>query len=208
MQGRLAVFLDGEFYLNRMRTVEILQELQRSGDIPPVTVLFVSHATAMTRQVEYICNPACHRFLVEELLPWAEGQGYGSGTDHLLAGLSLSGLAAVYAGIWHPGVFSRVLGQSPSAWWKDEWLAGQVAGRSQSWPRFWLSVGSRETDENVQHMALFQGTSQLATCRNLATALQERGAVCQLTEFDGGHEMPCWEAELPSALRWLYADLT
>ena len=203
-QNEMMIFLDGEFYLNRIRTLEILRELQQQQIIPETSLLFVSQGSPELRQREFVCNPGYNQFLVNEVIPFTVDQDWCGTTGHRLIGLSLSALAAVYAGLEHPDTFPRIISQSPSAWWNDEWLAGQIQESSNSLPAVRISVGDLEIHENVDHGGLFQKTSQLASCRQLATVLKDSGAECLLSEFNGDHRMECWEAELADAIAWAW----
>lgn len=173
------------------------------GQIPVSNLVFVSHLNQAARHRDYACNSEYTAFLIEELLPWAKSQQLAAG-EVLLAGLSLSGLAAAFAGVRHPDVFQRVLCQSPSAWWNNEWLEKEIHELADIPARFWISVGSIETETNVRHAPtdMHQVTSQLESCRRLADTLGERSTT-QFSIFEGGHEMRCWENELPAAMRWL-----
>ena len=204
---RLCLFLDGEFYLERIETCDHLLRLQSSGDIPPIRAVFVSHIDAAARHRDYSCNAEYTRFLVEEMLPWITRTHAVVTDDVLLAGLSLSGLAAAYAAIEHPEVFSRVLCQSPSAWWNDEWLSAHVRARNPSRSRFWISVGTEETEEDVHHepTAMHQKSSQIDSCRRLAAAVRDRADAVHFSTFAGGHDMTCWNLEFPEAVRWLFS---
>ncbi len=117
----------------------------------------------------------------------------------------MSGLAAAFAVLRHPIVFSGALCQSPSAWWNDEWLAGSLARHGTRGSRFWISVGNEELQEGVSHppTALFQKASQLASVRNLVERLIGSGNRVRFNEFCGGHDPACWADELPHALAWL-----
>ena len=204
----LILFLDGEFYLERINTCAHLERLQAAGTIPQVRAVFVSHVDAAARHRDFACSTEYTAFLVDELLPWIAQHQQASNNDVLLAGLSLSGLAAAYAAVEYPATFSRVLCQSPSAWWNDEWLAAHVRERTPSSSRFWISVGTEETEEDVRHepTAMHQRSSQLDSCRRLAAAVADRSSATRFETFAGGHDMACWDRELPEAITWLYAD--
>lgn len=124
-----------------------------------------------------------------------------------LCGLSLSGLQALFTALKHPGVFSGVLAQSPSAWWRDEWLASWMSSFGTGGQRFWLSVGSDEVAEDLKHppTSLHQKASQLDSVRRLSLAMSRAGHDVDLQEFDGGHDPACWGEELTGALAWLVA---
>ena len=201
--GRLCIFLDGEFYTERMSLADWGERTVRSG-ADPCSFLFVSHGNAEARQRDFTCSEDYTRFLVDELVPWGRAQGIGDERLALITGLSLSGLAAAYAALISPETFEVAICQSPSAWWRDEWLQHAIQSMPRPLCRFWISVGTRETEADIEHppTALYQGVSQRASCRRLATRLSELGAEVRFREFDGGHELGPWEDELPEALLW------
>jgi hypothetical protein len=55
--SRLYLFLDAEYYLQRMDTLAVMTDLQASGSIPPGICLFVSHRDHAARHDDYTCNP-------------------------------------------------------------------------------------------------------------------------------------------------------
>lgn len=208
--GRLCVFLDGELYLERVGAIPVFTDLQTKGQIPPLAAVFVSYGELESRHHDYICSHRYNRFLIEELLPWMRENGPHGVDDggHLIGGLSLSGLAAAYAAIEHPDVFPLALCQSPSAWWNKQWICDHVEHAAPPSARFWISVGRGETETDVRHSptGMHQEISQLDSCRALARALTGQSIANKLSEFDGGHDMECWGADLPHGLEWLLSD--
>jgi enterochelin esterase family protein len=198
------VILDGELYRDRVQVVPIIRDLAEANRLPPLTCVYVAAESAAARHAELTCSGPFTRFLVDELIPWTEGQ-LGTHSCYWLCGLSLSGLAAAYAAIQHPEIFRGAVCQSPSAWWHDEWLATNLPVVLPSASRYWISVGNQEIDEDVSHppTGLLQRTSQLASCNKLALSLAEHGATVRYSGFAGGHDPACWAKELPAALDWL-----
>ena len=196
---QLCVFLDAELYLERVGAAAIMESLGL-----PIDCVYISYGEAADRHADFTCDPGFTAFLVEELMPWIEGL-LGVYKEKYLCGLSLSGLAAAFVGCTYPSQFKGVLCQSPSAWWNDEWLANNLPAVGPDSPKFWLSVGTEEIQEGVTHepSGMFQGTTQLASCRRLAEALRNSGRTVNLNEFTGGHDPKCWAEELPMGMPWL-----
>ncbi|RME68740.1 MAG: hypothetical protein D6781_10235, partial [Verrucomicrobia bacterium] len=137
----LCLFLDGELYLESMDLPGQLATLRGRGSMARTRCAAIPFETPAARAIDYTCNEAFNAWLLNEVLP-----ALGHSPDRItIAGLSLSALGALFAAIRHPGVFSRCIAQSPSAWWRREWLRGDVAGRDLRGTRFRLSVGSEET---------------------------------------------------------------
>jgi len=82
----------------------------------------------------------------------------------------LSGLAAVHLGLRFPTHFPRIITQSPSAWWNDEWITEETMATSGRRVPMWISVGGQETEEGVTHEPgmLYQGVTQIDSCTRLA----------------------------------------
>lgn len=204
----LCILLDGEYYTQRMQAPRLIHRLQREGSIPPVLCLFVSHLDVETRWQECPCNARFADAFTTELLPWAEAQ-FGvacrSG-EHLIGGLSFTGLAAAYTALRANGSFGRLLCQSASFWWADEWLTAEYAREPRVPMHVYLSCGDGERATRVEHRpGVVQMRSQLDANRAMRDALARRGYPVHLEEFAGGHELAAWERDLPHALRFLLA---
>jgi enterochelin esterase family protein len=189
------VFLDGELYTDRVKAPETVRA---------ATCIYLPNVSAAGRHADYTCNERFASF-VAELPHWID-QHVASFDRFFLCGLSLSGLAAVFVSLRHPGIYSGVLSQSPSAWWNAEWLCTSLPRGQRG--RFWMSVGTQELQENVTHppTGLLQRASQLDSVRRLAQAMAASGQVVRLAEYEGGHDPACWARELPEALAWLLTE--
>jgi enterochelin esterase family protein len=198
------IFLDAEFYIERVQAPTILADLQKAGDLPPVTSIYLSHLDIMARASDFTCNHAFASFVATDLCRWIE-QTVGHFERFFLCGLSLSGLAATFAALQHSTTFCGVLAQSPSAWWDDERLANSLTPDKRNGSRIWISVGDQESQVNVMHspVGLFQKASQRDSVRRLVAKLEGLCHEVHFKEFSGGHDMVCWAEELPRALPWL-----
>ena len=197
-------FPDGELYLDRVGAEKIVSKARKAGIPGDRRCVFVSYGTIADRHADFGCSPRYSRFLVNDLIPAIAKTRKAPDGGHILVGLSLSGLAAAFAAVRFPRVFPKAIIQSPSAWWNGEWLRHHLGKRSLKNSLFWLSVGAKETDTDVRHspIGMHQLTSQLDSCRRLASALRKRHAEVRFSIFDGGHDMKYWARELPYALRW------
>lgn len=191
------VLMDGEMWQPGLDVAALLDNLIADGRIPPLVALLPESLSSDQRWVELACNERFVGFLETELLPWA-GERLsltGDPARTVVAGQSLGGLTAAYAGVIAPGRFGRVLAQSGSFWWPDgpdlersEWLTGRIAESEKLPVRFWLSAGEQEW-------------VALPAMRRLRATLREKGyedAVYR--EFNGGHDYLCWRTELADGL--------
>jgi enterochelin esterase family protein len=205
----LCILLDGEYYVERMEAPAHLEAEQTASALPPIALAYVSHVDAAVRWTDSFCNYRFAAFIGEELLPWAAGQ-FGlraENTPVILGGLSLTGLAAAHAALTCGASISAVLCQSASFWWSDGRFIAECRQRRRLPLRFRISCGTKETIEYVEHgPGLVQRTSQLASNRLMRDVLVENGWDVSYEEFNGGHDLGSWRADLPNSLRALLPD--
>lgn len=202
----LGVFLDGEYYLEKVGALTILEKAVASGRIPPMSFLFIPSNGPQSRHEDFTCNDQYTRFVAEEVIDWAKNQvGSISTEGNLVCGLSLSGLASAHATLKYPKVFSSALSQSGSFWWDDRRFATLARSHSDIRSRHWLSVGDKEIQEDVSHppTGMYQGVSQVLGCQSAVDALRASGAEVRHHVYRGGHAFDPWREELDEALQWL-----
>jgi enterochelin esterase family protein len=112
------VFLDAEIYLERVGAAAVVRRLQERRVIPPAVAVFLSDGGAAARHEDFVCRPEYARFVACDLVG-AVREKHPGVTEIVIAGLSLSGLAAAYAATRHPAVFRAAVCQSPSFWWEQ-----------------------------------------------------------------------------------------
>ena len=205
---RLCLFLDGEHYWRDMYAVPTLEELIRTGSIPPMTFAFLGHVSAQARHEDYTCNERYAQYIGGAVMEWlrAEIPNLHDG-GHLVSGLSLSGLMATYLSLQNRKHFAASLSQSGSHWWNHEYFATMARQKSPIETRVWLSVGDHETQTNISHppTGLFQGMSQIEGVERAAGLFEEIGGTVHCHRFQGGHSLARWHDELGQALTWLLA---
>jgi len=196
---RLCLFLDGELYLQKMEVLPVLEALLGRNALPPVTFAFIDHLDLAARQQDYTCNDQYGRFIVEKVVPWLQQQvpGLPPG-DHLIGGLSLSGLASAWLALQYPGQFRYCLSQSGSFWWNDQRFTKMAAQHQPITNRFWLSVGDQETEVDEP-----PEVSQIEGVKNAHRVLETLGANVHYHEYHGGHDLKYWREELGEAVLWL-----
>ena len=158
-----------------------------------MSCVFVSFQDSASRHKDYTCNADYSRFIAEDVVAWARKHDERiTSPDHLICGLSLSGLAAAYTVMQHPDAFSSALCQSGSFWW----LADNAVSFPSTSARFWLSVGTEEIETGVRH-APIEGVEMAAR------SFESRGGTVRYNLYSGGHAFSSWREELAPALRWL-----
>lgn len=202
----IAVFLDGEYYVNHMDGLEVVHDLQASGRIPPMTSVFVSHVDSPSRHRDLICNEEYSAFIADDVIKWIRNRNPSlPAGGHLIGGTSLGGLAASFLTLKHPETFSRCLSHSGSYWWNDEWLTANLDGFPESTGKHWISVGDYEIQSGISHApsGIRQDVPQIDACGRFAEALKARRHHVHHSIHPGGHEIRPWKKELPEALLWL-----
>lgn len=200
----LVVFLDAELYMERVGAVAVLDALQAQRLVPPAITVFVSSDSAVSRHTDYVCDDGYARFLAQDVVPFVRDRHQGIDVSTtVLVGLSLSGLAAAHAALT-TNAFQVAMCQSPSFWWEHERLASTLPVPAAGAPRLWISVGDAETSSGIAHppSGVFQGVSQLESCRRGAEALRRAGYTTEYRQFHGGHDALCWRDDLTWGLPW------
>jgi predicted alpha/beta superfamily hydrolase len=199
------------------RVAETAARLVRSGRIRPLIIVGIDHGDARRsreylpveddRNVDAARDPLGREYaefvtgevrpLVQRAYPVAPGAsntGFG--------GSSYGAVAALYTAIVKPGVFGRLLIESPSLYVGDQYLLRR-ARAAKRWPsRIYLGVGTTETAtaeineetvRNVQKLERVLRDRRLGP-RRLRTVVEE-GAT---------HSEDAWARRLPGALEFLF----
>jgi enterochelin esterase-like enzyme len=205
----LCVFLDGEHYLETVQALSIVEKAMVNGHLPQMSLPFVSHNGAAARHEDYTCNDSFASFVADDLVRWAKTRvpSITSG-GNVICGISLSGLASAHIALTFPNVFSSSLCQSGSFWWNRQRFAELARTHSKISPRFWLSVGDKETEDDVRHppTEMHQEISQIAGVESAADTLRGGSAEVRYHQYSGGHEFGPWIDELEEALQWVIGN--
>ncbi|MFH8346695.1 enterochelin esterase [Streptomyces sp. NPDC018045] len=191
------VLLDGDMWFGQLHLEDVLDGLVTDGAIPPLTVLAPHAVDNATRAREFGGHPAYVSFLAGELLPWAAGR-LPLTTDPartVVAGQSLGGLTALYAGYAAPDRFGNVLAQSPSLWWQPP---GEPAGETA-----WITRRYAEGAPRGLRLHLDVGLHEwgmLEQTRDLRRTLRAGGHTVTGSDFNGGHDYACWTVALAQGL--------
>jgi enterochelin esterase-like enzyme len=191
----VAVLLDGDDWHDDFPST--LDNLIAARLIPPTVAVMVDSVDGPTRMKELTEHAAYVRFLTEELLPWAE-KHWRTTRDPgrtVIAGQSLGGLMAAYAGLHAPHRFGLVLSQSGSFWWPSgsefDVDAGVITREYVHTPkqpiRIWMEAGLIEWTLRDQN-------------RHLRDVLYAKGYDVTYREFHGGHDNACWRGGLADGL--------
>lgn len=145
-------------------------------------------------------------FLLDEVRPFIDARYRALGERTGIAGSSLGGLSALYLGLRHSSVFTRVGCVSPSLWYGDGGMMRAVAmvGALRGPQRLWLCSGTLEGRPRGVRSSL-----SIGNLRRLRALLLEKGyrdgESLFYREVTGGrHDEASWSARVPDILRALY----
>ena len=196
---------------------ETAERLIREGAVPPMIVVGLDNA-GKDRLREYMphrsMNPVILRaqgrrypdFLMKEVMPFIE-QTYRVATSPEntgLGGSSLGALIALYTVMARPGVFGRLLLESPSLWASNR-QAIKDSRTIRIWPeRIYLGVGTTEAGSPERDRTVVDDVRELAAILRRAVLSENR---LRLVIQDGaGHSESAWAERFPEALRFLFGS--
>lgn len=198
------------------RVEETLTHLVRRRLIPPLIVVGIDHG-AERRAREYLTvederNPFARKplgrehaeFVTREVMPFmASTYPVARGASNTgIGGSSYGGVAALNTALIKPGVFGRLLIESPSLYVGAGYLPRR-ARAAQRWPsRIYLGVGTAETSRQDWN------EETVDNVRKLEAVLRRGGLGARrlhvVVEEGASHSEGAWAARLPQALEFLY----
>lgn len=203
LYGLLLVF-DGpaSIHSNLVPTPIILDNLLHKRKILPLVAVFPASLSMETRSRELACSPAFVEYLTDELLPWVRERYRVTGEPSrtVVAGSSLGGLAAAFAGLTAPQVFGNVLSQSGAFWYNGterhdidaEWMLIRRFVEIPQLPlHFSLEVGLLEHTRDAD---------MLLCNRHMRDVLEAKGYGVTYREYMGRHHYICWRGSLADGL--------
>ena len=198
------------------RVAETAASLVRRRHIPPLLIVGIDHGE-LRRAREYLPveddrNPFARRplgreyaeFVTRELMPFiARTYPVARGTAATgFGGSSYGAIAALYTAMVKPGVFGRLLIESPSLY-VGRGTVLRLARKTAQWPtRVYLGVGTAETrrqrinEQTVRNVLLLERI--LRRAKNGPRKLRVR------IEEGAAHTESAWAHRLPDALEFLF----
>ena len=145
------------------------------------------------------------KFLQREVMPLVEGHyAVLSGSKNTgLGGSSLGGLITLYTQLATPGVFGRLLIESPSLFVANRKILAECR-KFRAWPwRLYLGMGTREVGDPAKDEKVTNDARELAKILFAAQLGEDRLKV--RIEEGGAHSEAAWAARFPEALEFLYS---
>ncbi len=233
----LLVTFDGPTYVGKNPSESvplptIIDNLLARKHLPPVVAVMIGNAPG-ARISELWYHESLVEFLVKELVPWVR-QHYHVTTNPqqtVVAGLSLSGGASLFAGFRHPEIFGNVISQSGGHMYRQtreelfqplqrgqlfsdedfpesEWLTRQIATNPKANLRVYLEAGLLEDLQWQGQPPRFAYPSLILATRHLRDVLQAKGYTVFYNEYNGAHEGLSWRGSLGDALIALIGSST
>lgn len=194
---------------------EAADRLIRQEEIPPMILVGIDNAQG-ERIREYLpyrsYNPPVLRplgkrypeFLLREVMPFI-GEKYrvARGPENTgLGGSSLGGLISLYTVMMQPGVFGRVLVESPSLWVSNRRIFKYVR-LARVWPeRMLVVVGTHEAGNDDKDKKVVEDVLRLEYVLRKAGLGEDRLRV-KIAE-GAGHSESEWAKRFPEALEFLF----
>jgi enterochelin esterase-like enzyme len=196
---------------------ETADRLIREGAVPPMIVVGLDNA-GKDRLREYMPHRSMHPvmlrvqgqrypdFLMKEVMPFVE-QTHRVATSPEntgLGGSSLGALIALYTAMVRPGVFGRLLLESPSLWASNR-QAIKESRAARIWPeRIYLAAGTAEAGSSERDRTVVDDVRELAAILRRAVLSEKR---LRLVIKDGaGHSEAAWAERFPEALQFLFGQ--
>jgi len=218
----LLLIFDGDGAFNSLAPI-ILNNLLAKRRLSPIVAVLIGNAPGARVKELWHADPF-NEFLAGELMPWVR-QHYRVTADPrrtVVAGRSLGGNAAGYAGLKLSKLFGNVLAQSggfmyrptrpeifvavhPGQFFEEgfpesEFLAREFATHSKLDLRFYLEAGLAEDITWQDPLPRFAYPSLLAATRHLRDVLQAHGYPVHYNEYNGAHEVLSWRGTFADGL--------
>jgi len=196
---------------------ETADRLIREGAVPAMIIVGLDN-TGQDRLREYMPYRSMHPvmlrvqgrrypdFLMKEVMPFVE-KNYRVATSPEntgLGGSSLGALIALYTAMTRPGVFGRLLLESPSLWASNRQLIKE-SRLVRIWPeRIYLAAGTAEAGSPERDRTVVDDVRELAAILRRAVLSEKR---LRLVIKDGaGHSEGAWAERFPEALQFLFGQ--
>jgi len=206
------------------RVDETVHALVAGRTIPPMIVVGIDSAGRRARFKEYFPyvdqylrppepNPQGKRypaFLVDEVIPFIHDH-YRVARDPAgrgIGGSSAGALAAIYAVVARPGVFGRLLVESPSIY-VDEAHILRDASKVAAWPeRIYLGAGTNESGQRTCDPNDRDEPELVSDVRRFERLLRDAHVDATRIHLTivpcAVHDEAAWASRLPDALTFLY----
>ena len=196
---------------------ETADRLIHDGRILPLIIVGLDNA-ARARIREYMPHRSLHpillrgqgsryqTFLIKEVMPFiARNYRVATGPENTgLGGSSLGALIALYTVAVRPGMFGRLLLESPALWASNRQMI-RASHDVKSWPeRIFLATGTAEAGREDRNRSVVDDVRELSGILRRA-GLDDR-RVRLVIEDEATHHEASWARRFPEALGFLFGN--
>jgi predicted alpha/beta superfamily hydrolase len=196
---------------------ETADRLIRAGVIPPMIIVGLDNA-GKDRIREYMPHRSLSppvlrpqgsrypRFLIHEVMPFIAGNyRIATGAQNTgLGGSSLGALIALYTASVRPGMFGRLVLESPSLWVSNRQPIRE-SRNVERWPeRIFLAIGTAEAGKKDRDQSVVDDVRELAGILRRAGLDDKRLRL--VIEEGGTHQESAWARRFPEALTFLFGN--
>lgn len=197
------------------RADQAADRLIREGKVPPLIIVGIDNAQKQ-RPREYLPYRSFHPpvmrpqgkcypdFLINEVMPFVyQRYRIARGPENTgLGGSSLGAIISLYTAMGYPGVFGRLLLESPSLFISNRQLLKSSRGFRQ-WPqRVFLAIGTKEAGSEERDREVVRDVGELESILRQAGLGNDR---LQVRIDDGAaHSEREWARRFPEALVFLF----
>lgn len=212
----LTILLDGNVWVYDLPIFAALDNQTHQGVFKPGVYVLIDSIDGANREQDMSCNRNFWEAVQSELLPLIEDIAPHTSKPEktIVAGQSLGGLSAMFAGLYWPERFACVLSQSGSFWWpKYELLKSPSEYKpvNLNEAKGWLAE-QVETELNIPrpiHIFMEVGTYEdimLDVNLSLYRELVAVGHQVEYRRYCGGHDKICWRGGLVEGLAYFHQN--
>jgi predicted alpha/beta superfamily hydrolase len=204
-------------HIHEWQMDETVTRLAAEGRIEPLIVVGLDNANEK-RAFEYlpwnddIQNPGgaatrgdrLPEFLIKEVMPAIVARyRIAAGRENTgIGGSSYGGIAALYVGVRAPGIFGKVLAESPVLWPGNAKIVRETSFLGMAPLEVFMAYGGKEWDTPGANEAEVRMIRQVET--NLKNALVSPSEVRVVLDPDAHHNEEAWAKRLPDAISFLF----
>lgn len=190
----MILFHDGLEYISLARANRVFDYLISENQIEPLIAVFVP---PVNRTSEYSGNlrGAFTQFIVDEIMPWVEGDYRikAGAENHAVMGASNGGNISLWQGLSHPGVFGNVGAQSSN-------IQADIHDGFLNGPFLDLNI--------YMDLGTYDIPVLIPLVRNFIPVLQSRGYNYLYAEYHEGHSWGFWRAHIDDAVKFFFPAST
>lgn len=194
----LIIMHDGQWAIGPLQLPSIADALIKHHRMLPAVIAMIQSGTAEERNREYISSDKHYNFLVSELMPFVQTHYRIDSNRVAVGGVAVGAVAAAYAALKNPAVFSRLMMISPPLG------KGEFSEELREYSK-------RFTEAEVLPKRIFQSVGRyeaklrfLRPANSLRMILEGLKSVeYKFVETGSGHGLVGFRSVLPEALAWM-----